>query len=103
MKTKTDPQNELIRLMFEKLLTWLQPVETSRSKDYTWGYNNKKRYWEIIFAQCNFSNAENIPVPEGIKLTITEEMITISGNDFEYKFAPDMILTVWNRLKKATR
>jgi hypothetical protein len=107
IEVKKFTQNEKLRFIFNQLLTWLQPVETKRKKNYTWEGTYpfpKKRYWTIIFNSCNFKNIKCIenPFPD-IQLKITKQMITITGSNYEYQFAPDQILTIWNRLQKATK
>jgi hypothetical protein len=96
--------NNTLRVIFDKLLTYLQPVETSRKKESYYvanRYDNKKASYTVIFNSCNFSNIGSLPLSfDDIKLTVTEQMITISGTTFKYQFAPDQLLTIYNRLKK---
>lgn len=106
-EVRTFTQNDKIRFIFNQLITWLQPVETSCKK-----YPNEKydRYgfdhpgYSIYFNDCNFENTKNIenPFPD-ISLKIDEKMIIFAGPNFKYQFAPDQILTIWNRMKKATK
>ena len=94
-------QTEKLQRIFEILVTNLQATETSSKKDYTWEYNNKKRYWAIIFNSCNFDNANNINIPfKDIDLQITKDFISISGNNYKISFPPDQLLTIQNRFKR---
>ena len=96
-------QNEKLKFIFDKLITYLSPIETSKKRDYTYdpGHDNKKRSWVIYYATCNFMNKDNIKIPfVGISLDITEEMITINSENFRYEFAPEQILTIYKRIKK---
>ena len=68
---------------------------------YIPGHENKKRFWAIYFAECNFMNKDSIKIPfANISLNITEEMITINSENFRYEFAPEQILTMYKRIKK---
>ena len=96
-------QTEQLKFIFDKLMTYLSPVETSKTRDYTYdpGHDDIKRWWTIYFAECNFMNKDSIKIPfAGISLDITEEMITINNENFRYEFAPEQILTIYKRIKK---
>ena len=99
----TYSQTEKLKFIFEKLITYLSPIETSKQRDWTNdpGHNNVKRWWTIYFAECIFRNKDNIKIPfADISLDITEEMITINSENFRYEFAPEQILTMYKRIKK---
>jgi hypothetical protein len=112
-EAKSFNQNEKIRFIFEQLIIWLQVTETSckkhplkrRYNNEIWNYS-----YAIYFNTCNFENVKNIqnPFPD-IDLQVSEETIIIEGFEnrgkrkivnFKYQFAPDQILTIWNRLKR---
>jgi len=94
-------QTEKLQRIFEILVTNLQATETSSKKDYTWEYNNKKRYWAIIFNSCNFDNANNINIPfDEVNVNITELQIVINGPDYNFTFATDQLLTIKKRFDK---
>jgi hypothetical protein len=106
MKTKTElTQNEKIKVIFDKLLAYLSPVETERKTDYTYdAWSDKKRTWTILFAECNFENANKMPdLFTDFAVEIKENNILILGENIEYNFAPDQILTIYNRIKKTLK
>ena len=98
-------QNEKLSIVFEKLMTYLSPVE--KSKRY---YKPEKSIWNChpgyteYFAECNFLNAENIPLPfNDILIEAKENNILIMAENFEMNIAPDQILTIYTRMKKALK
>lgn len=98
-----ETQNDKIKVVFEKLITYLAPKEISKRSETFWDYTNKKKSYSIIHAECNFLNT-NIPLPySDIIVEVTESNICILSDNFEYNFAPDQILTIWNRIKKTLK
>jgi ABC-type long-subunit fatty acid transport system fused permease/ATPase subunit len=94
--------NEKIKATFEKLLIYLQPKETSKQNSTYWScVDNKRHTYTVKFAECSFLNCKNIPLPySDILVEVTEQNICIIADNLEYNFAPDQILTIWNRIKK---
>ena len=105
MKRKIEQRHiSIINFIFNKLFTYLQPIEISKKGDWISdeGHKDKKRRWTIYYAECNFANIPNIPlIYLDVTLEIDEHVIIIKGNDFCYQFTPEQILTIWKRLKKA--
>ena len=94
-------KSEKIKMVFEKLMVYLIPKEIKRQTETYWATDNKRHTYTIIKAECNFINSKNINLPfEDILLEVNEENILILGENFEYNFAPDQILTIWKRIKK---
>jgi hypothetical protein len=107
MKTKKElTQNEKLMVIFDKLLIYLSPTELK--KDY---YKPEHGMWcnhpgfSIYKAECNFLNANNMPdlFLEDFAVEIKEDNILIMGENMEYNFAPDQILTIYNRIKKTLK
>lgn len=100
-----ETQNDKIKVVFEKLLTYLAPKEIHK-KSYpakTYAYGIKEPGYTIYKAECSFLNT-NIPLPySDIIVEVTETNICILSDNFEYNFAPDQILTIWNRIKKTLK
>lgn len=101
-------QTEKLNRIFELLVTYLQVTET-KCKKYPLkrsNYLNMKgeiyQYpYTIFFNSYNFDNVNNCISPfSDIKIDICKEYITIIGDYFDYTFALDQILTIYNRFKK---
>jgi hypothetical protein len=97
-------QTEKLNRIFEIICTCLQVTETEIKK-YPKEINTifcGHPGYTIYFNSFNFDNVKNVisPFPE-IKIAITPEKIVIYNNvNLKYVFAPDQILTVYNRFKK---
>ena len=109
MKTKTElTTNDKLMVIFDKLLVYLSPKETKKDKISSYkysGYNMKKQYHTYITAECNFLNVKNMPdlFPNEFAVEIKEDNILIMGENMEMNFAPDQILTIYNRIKKTLK
>jgi hypothetical protein len=92
--------DEKIKWVFKYLFTKLKPVELTTRNERAWTTKGNPTTYKIIFAECISLTDTQIKVPfPDISLSISEEFIIILGDNFKYQFAPNMILTVWMRLK----
>jgi hypothetical protein len=98
-------KNEKLKLVFEKLLIYLNPEEIENAK------NDPRYYWKLRynkdkyqFCKCNFDNIKNIKIPlDDFLIEVTEDNIYILSDDLEYNIAPDQLLTIYNRIKKTLK
>ena len=96
--------NDKINWIFKKLLAELKPVTLSKRTDKAWLRAGHHKSYEIIIAECIKVKNTNIKIPfPDVSLSIKEDCIIIKGENFKYEFAPNMILTVWERWQKATK
>jgi hypothetical protein len=95
-------ENTKVKKTFETLITYLQPKEVSKGKQTYWSTcDNKYHSYQFKYVECSFLNSENIPLPySDILVEVTKSNICIMGEDLEYNFAPDQILTIYNRIRK---
>jgi hypothetical protein len=86
---------EKIKLIFDKLDVYLQPVEITIE-------TSKKQNNQVYFNTCNFDNVQNIKIPfPEFDVSINEKKITIREEDkMKMEFAPNQLLTIYRRILK---
>jgi hypothetical protein len=103
----TSSTNERVMWIMERLMLRLDPQITGSGtrKDHNCinhdglGRSITSSY---LIATCSFENTNiKTPFPE-ITLKIDESFIVIRGKQFVYRFPPEHLITIYERLKIAT-
>lgn len=101
LNNMTTMETNNLKLVFDHLINILTPIEIDRKKENFWSYNDDKKHsYTVIINECNFNNISNIPDIPGYLIEINENNICILNDNLEYNIKPDMLLTIYNRIKK---
>ena len=100
--------DDKIKWVFKQLIAILNPMilgETINTYTKTGKHSRMVKVREKIklieISPDNIKIAQDIAMPfKDVQLSVGNEEISISGTDFCYKFPPNNILMVWNRIKK---
>lgn len=99
--------NERVMWIMERLMLRLDPqiIGSGTRKDHNCINHDglgRTITSSFLIAKCSFENINiKTPFPE-ITLTINESFIVIRGKHFVYRFPPEHLVTIYERLKLAT-
>jgi len=110
-QTKRFSHNEKIQWIFKQLITTLNPIIVGEETDIYTTMNshgklvNKRDKIKLVdISTDKIKVAQTIEIPfKDVQLSVNEKEVSISGKDFCYKFPPDYILLVWNRIRKVLK
>jgi len=93
--------NEKIAYILNELYEALHPIlRVTPYQFYDW--KTGKSINKKVETSINVGNSYDITIPwPNIALKITNEMITIEGETFQYKFPPSMIIEIRKRMLHA--